>query len=190
MAQAGAIVYYIAIGAMAAGEVYQAKTTAENAAERIRQLKNEKKNAELAVLDEEVNRMRMLREANADAIARAGNLDPYGSPSLLALRQVNFRMANEDVKNLYANLATERAQISAMIAINKQNIKSARVQGLLGAVSALGQGYVTGAKTFSKAPLDESTATTATPTASHTRKRRKPSFRGITGMGPGGFFGG
>lgn len=134
MAEAALI---IAFTASAAATVLDVQSTRADEKLRRQQLAREKKNAELAALDEENERLIMLQAANSDAIARSGNLDPFASPSLLALRDANLREASKDLANIQLNLATSRADISTRIAISKRRSRVAKTSGIL---NIIGQG--------------------------------------------------
>ena len=113
---------------------------------RQRQLAIEGKSAELAARQEENQRLRELTEANADAIASgvgSGILDPFASPSLLALRKANMATAFKDIKTIQQNLAIDRARISAEIAISRKNRKAAIRGGILQAAGTLLQAGLT-----------------------------------------------
>lgn len=144
------VIFYLGVAASAAGQVVAAENTRKNEQRRQIQLKLEMKNAELAALDEENERLRMLDLANSEAIANAGNLDPFASPSLMALRRFNFEIANQDIANIRTNLATSRAGFSMQLAISRSNERTARTTGILGALGTIGQGAATGIKTFGR----------------------------------------
>lgn len=142
------VAFYFTIAASATAQIVQARNVAENEALRQRELKNERRQAELAALDEENERLRMLDAANSDAIARAGSLDPFASPSLLALRAANFRTANQDIANIRTNLASTQASVSTRIMISRNNARTAMQSGLLDALATAGSGIAKGSELF------------------------------------------
>lgn len=142
--------YYAGVLVTAGAEVYNASIEAQNEDARAQQLELEKRAAQIRALDEETERLRELNEVNAEAIANAGSLDPFVSPSLLALRKANLKTAQKDVENIRFNLAVERAGIMAAISIAKRNRKAAIRGGILSALGTLGQGYQQGGSTFGR----------------------------------------
>ena len=140
------IFYYIAAAAAATGAIVNARNQQRNEAIRQQLLEQERTNAELAALDEENQRLALLAYANSDVIANAGNIDPFASESLLALRAEQHREANVDIGNIRTNLATSRANVSAMINISRHNSKVAGQIGILDAVSHIASGIAQGSR--------------------------------------------
>ena len=144
------VAFYIAVAAMAAGEVYQGHVRKVNAQDRIRQLKLESKNATLAALDEETRRLQDLNFANSDVVANAGNLDPYASPSLIAIQQRNRALAEMDMDNIRANLAMQRAAIMSEISITRRNGRAAVTSSIINAAGTIVGGMAQGNQLFGK----------------------------------------
>ena len=80
---------------------------------------------------------------DADVIAMSGNIDPFSSPSLIAIRQANVKTAKKDLANIQHNRATERAKFAMEIAVSKQRQRAAMVSGILAVGSTLLSGYAT-----------------------------------------------
>ena len=146
MAEAATVLFWVGAAASTVSTLSEASAQAQVEHRRERQLKLEKKSAELAAMQEENDRLRELTEVNAEAIASTGILDPFSSPSLLALRKANMKTAQKDVRNIYTNLALERAKISAAIAISRKNRHAIVRGGILKAVSILATGGYTQAR--------------------------------------------
>lgn len=142
------VAFYIAVAAMAVGEVYQGQVVKRNMEDRNRQLKLESKTASLAAMDEEVRRLQELNYANSDVIARAGNLDPYASPSLIAIQQRNRALAEMDMANIRLNLQNQRAALTAEMAINVRKGRSAVTASLINAAGTVIGGVAQGQKLF------------------------------------------
>lgn len=140
MADGGAT-FYIAMAAMAAGA---AVTTIDqiNANKRREQiLEAELRSQELAALDEENQRLIALRLANEDMLVRAGGVDAWASPSLIAARSFNFQMGMEDIENIRFNLSAARAGISAKIAILKDNSRATATAGIFEVAGIVAGGF-------------------------------------------------
>ena len=73
----------------------------------------------------------------------SGNIDPFSSPSLIAIRQANVKTAKKDLANIQHNRATERAKFAMEIAVSKQRQRAAMVSGILAVGSTLLSGYAT-----------------------------------------------
>ena len=155
MAQAAVLLpymYYTAAAVSVYSTLSEASAVAQAEHRRQRQLNLEKKNAELSALSEENQRLRELTEANADVIASSSILDPFASPSLLALRKANMKTGLKDMENIRFNLAVDRARISAQIAISKKNRKAAINGGILKAAGTIMSTIAGGQQLFGKTP--------------------------------------
>jgi hypothetical protein len=140
--------YYVAVAATAASYYVDARNTEEMEEERRRSLNLDQRNAELQAKAEEVARLEELYYANSDVIARASGVDAYASPSLTAIRQFNFRVAQRDIENINLNLLGQRAGTQSMIRISKMTQRTARTTGMLNAFGTLAGGMATGQQTF------------------------------------------
>lgn len=127
----GGATFYLAMTMMAAGTAVMTVDQINANKARQRVLEQELRNQELAALDQENERLIALREANDQLLANSGNIDPYGSPSLLAARRFNFEMVEDDVTNIRHNLASSRAETSAQISILKANSRARLIAGIL-----------------------------------------------------------
>ncbi len=130
MAIEGKAIYYIYLAAVAAGTAVTVSDTRNANTRREQILEQELRSNELAALDEENQRLIALRLANDDILVRAGGVDAYASPSLIAARNFNFQMGMEDIENIRFNVASERAGISARIGILKSNSRATFVAGI------------------------------------------------------------
>ena len=148
----GATFYYLALGATAVGTAIDIDQQRRDAHERERQLKEEKQAEELIALDQENQRLRELREANDEIGAFANGIDAFASPSLIAARQYNFKVANEDIANIRLNLATGRSGIDRQIGILRSNRSTLKTSGFLGIHGQLGSGISTGRQVFGGGP--------------------------------------
>ena len=158
--------YWIAAAVTAGSYVYEARETAEMEDERQRALKLDQKNAELQAKSEEISRLDELFYANSQIIAGASGIDAYASPSLTAIRQFNFRVAQRDLENLSMNLLNSRAQTASMIKLSKQTSRVAKVTGLLNAASTLTSAGAT-TKQLKTPKTPPKTATTTKRTSSN-----------------------
>lgn len=136
MADGGATLY-IAYVAMAAGTAVTAYDTVQANRQRQAILEQELRSNELAALDEENQRLIALREANEEMLARAGGVEAYASPSLIAAREFNFKMTHEDIGNIRLNMLDARATISAKISMLKRNSRMTIAKGIFD-IAALG----------------------------------------------------
>jgi len=144
----GGATFYIAMAAAAAGTAVTTMDTIAANRERERILEAELRSNELAALDEENQRLQMLREANSEMLAGIGHVDPYASASLVAARAFNFRMGMQDIANIRLNIAGARAGISARIGILKANSRASLTSGILSIGSQVAGGMNTGGKIF------------------------------------------
>jgi len=125
----GASAYFF-LALTAAGTATTAIDTVNSNKERQRILDAELRSNELVALDEENQRLQLLREANEEILANAGGVDAYASPSLIAARDFNFKMGMQDIDNIRLNLAGVRAGISARIGILKANSRATITSGI------------------------------------------------------------
>ena len=122
--------FYIATAVLSAGAtISQIRATTVNEELRQQNIENEKTAAELAALDDEVSRQQDLRYANATAIVNAGNLDPFGSASLLAGRRFNQKQTERQVRNIALNLGFAKAGASNAILASDSRIRGAEIGG-------------------------------------------------------------
>lgn len=120
----GGASFYIYLAIAAAGSAYSAHENKQANRRRQAILEQELRSNELAALDEENRRIQMLREANDDMLANSGGIEAWASPSFLAAREFNFKMLDEDVKNIRYNTQATKADIGARIAILKRNSRA------------------------------------------------------------------
>ena len=71
-----------------------------------------------------------MQYANDDISARAGGIDAFASPSLIAAREFNFRMGMTDIENTRLNVAANRAGISSRISVLKANSRATMTAGI------------------------------------------------------------
>jgi len=150
------LIYY-AYAAAAVGTAVTVQNQAYANRMRQQQLEEELRSRELAALDEENQRLQALREANQDILVRAGGIDAWASPSLIAARNFNFKMGMEDIENIRLNLQQARSSVAARISVLKKNTRATQIAGLfeiasigLNAASAYGQLGKTGTKAIPK----------------------------------------
>ena len=158
MADGGATFYLVSTAIAATGAVVQTMDAVAANERREQILNDELRTKELQALDEEVNRLRDLRYANDDMLARAGGIDAYASPSLVAMRAFNFRMYDEDTKNIKQNLLTSKAGISAKISMLRANSKAQVTAGIF-EVAGMAYGAMDGAGLLGKEELPATKAT-------------------------------
>jgi hypothetical protein len=114
---------------LAAGTAVQVDAQVQEERGRRRQLRLELKNAEIAAIDQENERLKALTLANSEIIAGAGGVSPFGA-SLLAARKENFRTAEQDITNIRHNLLSARAGTSAAIMLSKSRSSAAITSGI------------------------------------------------------------
>jgi hypothetical protein len=133
-------IYYIYIAASvgaAASAISTARGIEETEDLRQQAIRNEIRSAEIQAEQEEIDRRRELAFANSEAIVNAGNLDPFGSPSLLAIRRSNLVQTEKQVRNIKINLSLAKAQGSNSILASQIRSHTARTTGILDAASSL-----------------------------------------------------
>lgn len=126
----GGLTFYLAMAATAAGTAVSVVNTIENNKARELILEQELRSNELLALDEENQRLISLREANDDMLVRAGGIEAWSSPSLLAGRAFNFQMGMQDIANIRFNKLNSDAAISARIGILRSNSNATLVAGI------------------------------------------------------------
>ena len=145
----GATFYYLALAATATGTAIDINQQRRDAHARERQLEEEKRAEELIALDQENQRLRELREANDEIGAFASGIDAFASQSLIAARQYNFKVINEDIANIRMNLATGRSGIDRQIGILRSNRSTLKTSGFLGILGHVSGGISQGRQIFS-----------------------------------------
>lgn len=145
----GASLYYFYAVVAATGVVVQTANQIEANKRREAILQQELQSNELAALDEENQRLRAIRYANDEMLAKSGGIEAWASPSLIAMREFNFKMGFEDIQNTRYNIMNERAGIAARIGILKKNSR-ATIQAGIFQVAQIGIGAKLGADALSK----------------------------------------
>jgi len=133
-------IYYIYIAAAvvgAASSIQQARAVEATEALRQRTIKNEVNQAQLDAVQQATNRQIELTFANADVIVNAGNIDPFGSPSLLAIRRFNQQQTEQAIQNIAITLSLSRAQGSNELLSSGITSSTARTIGILDAASSV-----------------------------------------------------
>ena len=133
------LIYY-AYAAAAAGTVITVQNQAYANRMRQQQLEEELRSKELAALDEENQRLMALRDANEQMLIRAGGIDAWASPSLIAARNFNFKMGMEDIENIRLNLQTERSSVANRISVLKANTRATQLAGIFEVAGIFAQG--------------------------------------------------
>ena len=126
----GSTLYYIYMAAAVAGTAVTVSDTRAMNKRREMILEQELRSNELAALDEENQRLMALRLANDEILTRAGGIEAWASPSLIAARNFNFQMGMEDIENIRFNVSSARAGISAKIGMLKANSRATLTAGI------------------------------------------------------------
>lgn len=140
----GASLYYFYAAVAATGVAVQTANQIEANKRREAILQQELQSNELAALDEENERLRAIRYANDEMLAKSGGVEAWASPSLIAMREFNFKVGFEDIQNTRYNIMNERAGIAARIGILKQNTRASIQSGIF-QVAQIGMGAKLGA---------------------------------------------
>lgn len=135
----GGATFMIAMSALsAAGTAVGVADTINSNEARERQLLAERKQKELEALDAENVRLQGLNLANQDMLANANGIDAWSSPSLIASRNFNFRMAEQDIENTRYNLDIAKASIDSRIGVLKSNSRATFTAGIFEIVGTIG----------------------------------------------------
>jgi hypothetical protein len=131
------LLYIAGAATAAASSVVQARAVAETEELRQTAIKNEVRQEQLNAEQEEITRRQELSLANADVIVNSGNIDPFGSQSLLALRRFNLKNTERDVRNIKINLSLIKGQASNEILASRRRAEGAKTAGILNAGSSI-----------------------------------------------------
>ena len=144
----GGASFYWLLAATAVGTGVQVDAGLQSSYRQEQLDKEEQKAQELIALDQENERLRDLRSANDEIGVRAGGIDAFASPSLIAARQFNFKMVNEDIQNIRLNLQARRSGLHTRIGILGSNRTALKGGGFLALVNSFAAGIDTGKTVF------------------------------------------